>query len=164
MKRAQEPKEAPTSLDLKRYVPALVSQLENKLTMTASAIYLANLGIGATEMRIVVLLGTQSHVSGNKIGLAIGLDKSAVSRALKSLRAHGLIDITKAHGRRRSVVLTRAGRDVHDRGVELSIRREERLLRRFTRAEREALISYLNRMLGNMPLVSALHSGGQRAS
>jgi DNA-binding MarR family transcriptional regulator len=143
-------------LDLEQYVPALVTLLENKLTNTASVIYRQTFGIGATEMRIVVLLGSRSKISGNQIGQAIGLDKAAVSRALKSLEAVGLITIEPGYGRRRQMMLTAAGRKVHDRGVIISLRREECLLTNFTRAEHKALVGFLNRMLAQMPAVSAI--------
>lgn len=156
MKQLAEKRNAQTILDLERYVPALVTLLENKLTNTASIIYRQTFGIGATEMRIIVLLGTQSNVSGNQIGQAIGLDKAAVSRALKSLEALGVIAIAAGHGRRRDVMLTPAGRKVHDKGVAISLRREERLLTDFAPTEREALIGFLNRMLAHMPMVSAV--------
>jgi DNA-binding MarR family transcriptional regulator len=156
LKQLAEKRNAHTILDLERYVPALVTLLENKLTNTASIIYRQTFGVGATEMRIIVLLGTQSNVSGNQIGQAIGLDKAAVSRALKSLEVMGLIAIAAGHGRRRDVMLTPAGRKVHDKGVAISLRREERLLTGFTHAEHEALIDLLNRMLAHMPAVSAV--------
>lgn len=158
MQRAVERTPAGKSLDLQRYIPALVSILENKLTNSASSVYRENFGIGATEMRIIVQLGNQSSMSGNQIGQAIALDKAAVSRALKSLEALGLIDICAGHGRRRAVALTRAGETLHARGVAISLLREERLLEGFSAAEREVLIAFLNRMLGNMSLVGAVVS------
>lgn len=156
MKRLLETRNSHTILDLQRYVPALVTFLENRLTNTASVIYRETLGIGATEMRIIILLGTRSSVSGNEIGQAIGLDKAAVSRALKSLEAQRLVDVTAGFGRRRDVTLTASGRKVHDKGVAISLRREERLLAGFTQAERKSLVEFLNRMIAQMPGVSAV--------
>jgi DNA-binding MarR family transcriptional regulator len=156
LKRFLDTRNAHTILDLQRYVPALVTFLENKLTNTASIIYRETFGIGATEMRIIVLLGTCSSVSGNEIGQAIGLDKAAVSRALKSLEALGLIAVTAGFGRRRDVILTASGRKVHDKGVAISLRREERLLTGFSQPEQKVLVEFLNRMIAQMPAVSAV--------
>jgi DNA-binding MarR family transcriptional regulator len=158
LKRLPEERNAYTVLNLGRYVPALVTLLENRLTNTASAIYRETLGVGATEMRVIVLLGVQSNISGNQIGQAIGVDKAAVSRALKSLEALDLITVTAGHGRRRVVILTPAGRKLHDKGVAISLKREERLLADFSNVEREALIDFLKRMLAQMPAVSAVAS------
>lgn len=146
---------SPATLDLQRYIPALISILENKLTNTASAVYRRHFGIGATEMRIVVQLGGRPRMSGSQIGQAAALDKAAVSRALKSLRSLGLITITAGHGRRTAVALTRTGAALYQKGVALSRLREQYLLAGLSAAERETVIRFLTRMLDNMPLVSA---------
>lgn len=148
------------TLDLQSYVPALVTLLANRLTNSGSAIYRQELGVGATEMRVIVILGSQPDISGIRIGTITGLDKAAVSRALRTLEALGLITIKAdpEHGRRQSIALTAAGRLLHDRGVVLSLERENRLLESFTSRERKLVISLLNRMLTNMPAVESIAS------
>lgn len=151
------------SLNLQRYVPALISILENKLTNTASAVYRRRFGIGATEMRIIVQLGQQPRLSGSQIGQAAALDKAAVSRALKSLHSLGLITIRANRGRAQSVALTRAGLALHQKGVALSLLREQCLLTGLSAAERESVVRLLTRMLNNIPLLSAAAEEAQSA-
>jgi DNA-binding MarR family transcriptional regulator len=150
----KRPVKSATGLDLQRYVPALISVLENKLTNTASAVYRRHFGIGATEMRIVVQLGQRARMSGSQIGQAAALDKAAVSRALKSLRSLGLITVTAASGRTKAISLTRSGEALYEKGVTISRLREQYLLAGLSAAERELAVRLLTRMLDNMPLVS----------
>lgn len=146
------------TLDLQRYVPALVTIVSNRLTNSASMIYRRRLGVGATEMRVIVILAAERNISGHRIVTITGLDKAAVSRALRSLEAMKLISIgvDPSHGRRQSIALTRAGERLHAQGFAISLEREDLLLKGFSRQERELAISVLNRMLTNLPLLEAL--------
>ena len=147
------------TLDLQRYVPALVTLLSNRLTNSGSAIYRRRLGVGATEMRCHRNFGRRTqHSSGHRIVTITGLDKAAVSRALKSLEAMKLITVgaDPSHGRRQSIALTRAGERLHEQGFAISLEREDLLLEGFSRQERELAITLLNRMLTNLPPLEAL--------
>jgi DNA-binding MarR family transcriptional regulator len=121
-------------------------------------IYRRRLGVGATEMRVIVILAAERNISGHRIVTITGLDKAAVSRALRSLEAMKLISIgvDPSHGRRQSIALTRAGERLHAQGFAISLEREDLLLKGFSRQERELAISVLNRMLTNLPLLEAL--------
>lgn len=146
------------TLDLQRYVPALVTLLSNRLTNSGSMIYRSLLGVGASEMRVIVLLAAEPNISGNRIGMVTGLDKAAVSRALKSLESSKLITVSAdpSHHRRQSIALTRLGERLHERGFAISLEREELLLKGLTRQERDLAIDLLNRMLTNLPALEAL--------
>src|ERR1700739_4352855 len=109
MHRAQGRSAGPgKTLDIERYVPALITVIANRLTSSASVIYRQRLGIGATEMRVIVIVATQPDISGIRIGKITGLDKAAVSRALRSLQARRLIAVEADpdHGRRQNITLT----------------------------------------------------------
>jgi DNA-binding MarR family transcriptional regulator len=149
------------ALDLQRYVPALVTLLSTRLTNSGSTIYRKRLGIGATEMRVIVILAAERNISGNRIGAMTGTDKALVSRALKSLEALKLITVSAdpTHGRRQSIALTRAGERVHEQGLAISLQREDLLLKGFSRQERELAVELLNRMVVNLPALETLAEG-----
>jgi DNA-binding MarR family transcriptional regulator len=145
-------------LNLERYVPALITILANRLTMSGSTVYRQLLGVGATEMRVIVIVAAQPNISGIRIGKITGLDKAAVSRALKSLESLGLIKVTAdtSHVRRQSISLTRLGRLLHTDGMVISLERERRLLKGFGRQQHSELIRLLNLMIANLGEVAAL--------
>ena len=84
-----------TQLDLKVYVPALVTFLANKLSSGASNCYRKHFNIGVVEWRILALLRVERSITANRICQVIGLDKAAVSRALKSLHKRELVLFAK---------------------------------------------------------------------
>lgn len=135
-------------LDLNRYVPGLVTFLSNKLSSGASACYRKHYGIGVVEWRMLSMLAVENGISGNRICQVIGLDKSAVSRALQALESAGHVrSETDAQDARRSTVsLTVAGRALHDRVLTTAIEREQRLLSDLSANEVDTLINLLNRL------------------
>lgn len=146
------------TLDLQRYIPALVTVLSNRLTNSASATYRRVLGVGATEMRVIVILASKPKISGIRIGAITGLDRAAVSRALKSLESLKLITVSAdpSHGRRQSITLTRLGERLHERGLAISLEREDLLLKGLSRQERQLAIDLLHRMIVNLPALDDL--------
>ncbi len=143
-------------LDLNRYVPALLTFLANKLATGASGTYRKHFGIGVVEWRLLALLAVEDAITANRICQAIGLDKSAVSRALQTLETAGNVtgQADSRDGRRYTVSLTPQGRALHDRVLKVALERERRLLSDFTAQEVDTLIDLLGRMQAKVPLVN----------
>ena len=82
----------------------------------------------------------------------IGLDKAAVSRSVRGMKAAGNVDLQRSGGEqiRQAIALTRKGLALHDRIVKLSLARERQLLKGFSAAERKLLINFLSRMHGQV--------------
>jgi len=144
------------TLDLHRYVPALLVFLANKFTNGTSNLYLKNFGVGAIEWRCMGLIAIERWASPNRICQVIGLDKAAVSRSLRSLEKKELVEIRSSSQRSRylEVALTEKGCRLYDRMIKVAFERERRLLADIAPDELEALISMLNRMLRRMPMVN----------
>lgn len=135
-------------LDLNTYVPAQVTFLANKLSSGASACYRKHFGVGIVEWRIFALLKIEHSISANRICQVIGLDKAAVSRALKTLNAQGYVSFTKDENDARSslVSLTKDGATLHDQVLKVALAREEILLQRLTDEEISTLLILLEKL------------------
>lgn len=135
-------------LDLDRYVPAMLTFLANKLSTGASLSYRKHFGIGVVEWRLIALLAVEDKITANRICQVIGLDKSAVSRALQTLEAAGRIggQVDSKDARRYTVSLTAEGKALHDRVLKVALERERRLLSDLSPAEVDTLVDLLGRL------------------
>ncbi len=136
------------ALNLDNYVPAYLTYLVGKISNSASAIYRPQFGVGITDWRIMALLATEPWISAGRICDVIGLDKAAVSRSVRGMKAAGIVDLQRSGDDRvrQAIALTRKGLKLHDRIVKISLARERQLLRGFSATERELLINFLSRM------------------
>ena len=148
-------------LDLDRYVPALLTFLTNKLSSGASACYRTHFGIGVVEWRVLSMLGVEDRITANRVCQVVGLDKSAVSRALQVLEKDGYVasQVDEKDARRYSVSLTAKGRDLHERVLVAALERERRLLADFSASEVDVLIDLLTRMHGQVEYTNAFVPG-----
>jgi DNA-binding MarR family transcriptional regulator len=143
-------------IDQETNVPALITFIANKLSSSASTAYRGELGVGLIEWRVLVQLAIEPNISANRICAIVGLDKAAVSRAVRSLADRGLVKVSADNGRRNSLALTPAGRRLHDRGMPVARERERRLLTGLSATERDILIRLLTRLHERLPRVAAL--------
>jgi len=152
-----------TPLNLDRYVPALLTFLTNKMSSGASACYRKHFGIGIVEWRLLAMLAVESHISANRMVQVIGLDKSAVSRALQVLERDGHVstEVDTKDARRYTVSLTPSGRKLHDRVLVTALERERLLLARLDDKEVETLIDFLHRMSAQLDEVNAVEPDAQ---
>jgi DNA-binding MarR family transcriptional regulator len=150
---------ARTVLDLDNYVPALVNFVSNKLSAGASKTYRKLFGVGVTEWRIISLLAIEPNISANRICQVIGFDKALVSRAIQQMADRGYVSNgpDPSDARKKTVTLTRAGYDLHDRIIEVALEREQLLLSDFTPTERRILVDLLRRMHAQVAVVNAYH-------
>ncbi|NNM71379.1 MarR family winged helix-turn-helix transcriptional regulator [Enterovirga aerilata] len=150
-----EPGSGPV-LDLRRYVPGLLTFLANKLSRSASALYQREFGVNVTEWRIMSQLAIEPGIPASRICQVIGFDKGPVSRSLAAMEKRGIvtIEVDKADARRRVIALTGHGRALHDRIIAVALERERRLLACLSAEERELLIASLNAMHENLSAVN----------
>jgi DNA-binding MarR family transcriptional regulator len=145
-----------------RYVPYLLGRISKGIASAASALYRQRLGVGINDSRIVVVLGRRPRITAKELSEDTSLNKSVISRSLGVLRAKGIVRIDDSNGLRQ-VELTAAGLDLHDRISHVALDREQLMLKGFSQQEKQALISYLHRMLKNVPLANSYNPlGGSR--
>ena len=145
-------------IDMDTYTPALITWLANKLSASASSLYLDAFGIGVIEWRIMATLAGEPEISGARICHVVGLDKAAVSRGFLKLSKAGLID-WRGTERLRLAALSPAGRRLHDKVVPVALERERRLLEGLTQDQRAVLVSTLHKLLDNLSLVNDFKLG-----
>lgn len=143
-------------LDLNRYVPALLVWVSNKLSSSASQRYRQKFDLGVTDWRVLAYIELYPWSTGSEVCQLIGLDKAAVSRSLTCLGSMGLV-ISRPSGLRKiQYATTEAGKEMYSTMLKTALAREEALLSGFSHAERDLLITFLHRLLNNLPAVDAV--------
>lgn len=141
-------------IDGDRYVPALLSVLNNRLSSGASQLYLRQFGVGINEWRILSVLSNTPGSNTVHICETVSMHKTVASRSLREMEAKGLLRIEKRDGQR-LMALTRDGQALHDRIALIALRREELLVGGFSASERDTLLEFLRRMRANLAEVEA---------
>lgn len=146
-------------LDLKRYIPALVNFLSNKLSSGASKCYRKNFAIGIIEWRVLAMLKVESDITANRICQVIGLDKAAISRAVKQLVEAGYVRLKQDPEDARSSLLqlNTKGHELHDRILPIALERERLLLSGIDEEELDVAIRVLSKLHENVKLVDAFN-------
>jgi DNA-binding MarR family transcriptional regulator len=141
-----------TQLDLDCYVPFFLSSIGNKLSRGASRIYLARFGVGVNEWRLLANLKVCGAASAGAICEASGINKAAASRAAGRLQELGLVHAVgdPSDGRSRTLSLTKAGVELHDRIIVVALKRERALLNGLSDTERHQLIELLRKLYANV--------------
>lgn len=140
-------------LDLDHYVPGLLLWLSNKMAGSASSLYRARFDLGVTEWRMISFFQIYPWATASQACDLMGIDKAAVSRSIATLRESGWLQSRPDGLRRVEYALTAPGRKLHDRMARLAVAREDALLTGFSPNEREQLLNYLHRLLGNLDAV-----------
>ena len=141
-------------LDLESYVPFFLSAVGNRMSRGASRTYLERFGIGVNEWRLLANLRASPGTTAGEICARSGIDKAAVSRALRVLHDRDCLEPAgdgTGDARARSLRLTPQGEALHDQVLEVALKREARLLAGFSPDEREMLINFLRRLYANIP-------------
>lgn len=135
------------------YVPALVTWLYNKTATDASRLYRRRFGVGLAEWRILAYLGIHGKGTNAEICEYIGLDKSAVSRSISSLKSRGYLLTQPRNGRDIEVRLTPQGLRIGNRILAVALELESKLMQGVSAKDKRALIKTMNIMLANLPRV-----------
>lgn len=149
--------EAPArTLSLDDDLSVLVVRAANKLTAHSSNVLRSRYGIGAIEWRMLVMLTLESNISAARASEVVGIDKSAVSRALAGMRENGLVAglENRRDPRRKTWKLTPRGRQLHDRIYIWARERDDKMLASSPTSDREAAKAVLRKIIayfGNNP-------------
>ena len=98
----------------------------------------------ATRGFILSTLRDGTTLNQNQIATLLGLDRTVVHRAIKSLAKEGLVSEQRAKsGRAMRVRLTAKGRKYRERLIEARVTADESVRRQMTSEERETLLRLL---------------------
>lgn len=145
------------TLNRNRYITFHLVNLANTLSRSASRLYLNLFGVGVIEWRILSILAIESNVTAGHVCQSIDLDAAAASRSIKTLEKHEFITLTKddRDSRKRLIVLTEKGRELHDKILKIAMKRHEILIKNMTKTQVDELLSMLNHLDENLQSVLA---------
>jgi DNA-binding MarR family transcriptional regulator len=148
--------DCPLTLDLDRYVPALLVWVSNKLSASASQLYRGLFDLGVTDWRVLAYIHIYPWSTGAQVCALIGLDKAAVSRSFGFLEGRGLLRSRHSGLRKVEYTTTAEGARLYQKVLKLAMARERALLTGYSPGERTALIQSLHRLLNNLAAVDAV--------
>lgn len=150
-KTASVTTEIAKTLSLDDDLSVLVVRAANKLTAHSSNVLRSRYGIGAIEWRMLVMLTLESNISAARVSEVVGIDKSAVSRALSGLLESGLVAARQSprDPRRKTWKLTRKGQTLHDRIFVWARERDDTMLASTSEADREAAKTVLRNIIAS---------------
>lgn len=128
-------------INLRSTVAFRVLGIAAKLTQGFLQSYTTRFGIGLPEWRSLGMLGQFGPMPSIRIAELADMDRGSISRAVARLEGGDLVRRADdpAHKRRQIVVLTAAGRRLHDRIAVVAQIRQQRILALLSPAERSAL-------------------------
>jgi DNA-binding MarR family transcriptional regulator len=134
------------------YIPYFLTAVNNALSRGASARYVRDFGVGIGEWRVMSMLAIEPGIAAARICAVVAMDKGAVSRALCRLETLKLLRTThsKSDPRRRSLSLTRAGYDLHDKILGAALEREAALTGGVDPDDLEAFLRVMRIMRANV--------------
>ena len=131
--------------EVNSYLAAYIMGVANRLANGASNYYRGHFGMGMSEWRTMMAVGTTSNRIIREVAEMADLDYAAASKSLKLLKARGLVQIEQTNRRGRAAIasLTAEGLELHKLLRAAARRRHKRLVEAFTREELEQLWSLL---------------------
>lgn len=117
-------------LQLESFLPYLVNNLADRISNGLSRIYATEYGLSIPEWRILANLAEHGVLNAKQIVATTSMEKSKVSRAVKSLADRGLIlqQRKAADNRARDLALTEAGLSLYAELVPRALAWEGQLL------------------------------------
>ena len=148
---------AATDAEVNRYLAAYIMGVANRLANGASNHYRKRFGMGMSEWRAMMAIGTSTHRIVREVAEMADLDYAAASKSLKVLEGRGLVAIEQTQRRGRAAIasLTPAGLAVYRQLRESARRRQQRLLATFSAEDVETLWSLLRRIEAQVPAMNA---------
>ena len=146
-------------LDRDRYVPYFLTVIANAASTSASQVYLRRYGVGVNDWRVLTHLGLEPGCTAQVVSNVLQVDKSVVSRSVKTLVDQGLIAVEATPGFRR-LYLTAAGAALHREMMPVVLERERILLDGLAPEEVDQLLGLLRRVQVNLPALAAYDPPG----
>ncbi|MEP3245589.1 MAG: MarR family winged helix-turn-helix transcriptional regulator [Sneathiella sp.] len=139
-------------INIDTYAPFFLAAVNNALSRGASQLYIKKFGIGIVSWRVLSMLAIEPGVTAVRICDVIHLDKSATSRALKSLHEDGFLKFiaSSSDPRSRRWWLNDRGYELHDKILELALQREKILLEDVDEKDHQAFMRVMKIMQGNL--------------
>lgn len=146
-----------TNLRLERFLPAIITLISNRLVSTGTVTYGAAFDIGLMDVRVMTIIAAEPNISATRIVEAVGLNKGAVSRVLKSLVERELVVAAAPFDPRRHLyALTSKGRRISNAAIKVANMRHDVLLEGLSEEQVATLVELLNVLVKNTQKLKAL--------
>ena len=131
-----------------QHITVLLVSIGLRLNRGASAYYRAAFDLGMAEWRLLLVLGSTEALNVGELSAAADLDKAAVSRSLVLLEERKLVSVvqTRTRGRAAIAKLTPEGKKLSARLMQVSLQRQARLFKNFTKADKQRLNALLTQL------------------
>ena len=140
-----------------RYMAAYIMGVANRLANGASNYYRSKFGLGMTEWRTMLAIGTSDHRIVREVAEKADLDYAAASKSLRLLEQRGLVQMeqTSRRGRAALAKLSPDGLAVYRQLLDAGRRRQKRLLQGFSPDEVDLLWALLRRLEDRISYMNA---------
>ncbi len=131
---------------------ARIQDVSDNLMRKTDALLRASVGISVNEWRVLAAIAATPHATARIVVLETGLDKSWVSRLVRSLQERGFLQTAQdaSDGRRKRLALTDQGKTVLETAISAVRSLQSQLLNGFSATEHEALPRLLSRLQREM--------------
>jgi DNA-binding MarR family transcriptional regulator len=131
-----------------QHITVLLVSIGLRLNRGATAYYRRAFDLGMAEWRLLLVLNSTKSLNVGELSEAADLDKAAVSRSLTVLEERKLVSIeqTRTRGRAAIAKLTAEGRKLSSQLMQVSLARQARLFKDFSRADKERLNALLQQL------------------
>jgi len=135
-------------LRLERFLPYVLANLAERVSARLFDIYGAEFGLSVAEWRVLANLAQHGTLNAKQVVDLTVMEKSTVSRAVKSLAARALLRRKTASndGRAKNLTLTPAGKALYRKIVPEVLAWETRLLEGLNAAEYRDLLYLLEKL------------------
>ncbi|MDT8439792.1 MAG: MarR family transcriptional regulator [Wenzhouxiangellaceae bacterium] len=127
--------------ELEHFLPYRLSLLSNRISNAIARAYRDRFDLSVTEWRVLAILGRHPGTSARDVARKSGMDKVAISRAVRRLLEAGRIEREPNRSDRRELLLrlSDSGRAIHDQVVPAALAFERKLEAALEPGEREQL-------------------------
>lgn len=145
-------------IDPENFTPRLLALLSNALVWRESHELRRRFGLGTNDWRVISAIALRPGMAATDVSEFIGVNKAVVSKSVNTLVGRDLIVLLDGPRGSRPMYLTRAGAEMHDDMLPISMRGQDIVLAHLTQAEIERLNELLRRMLDETRELQTLES------
>jgi len=118
----------PNALDPNNFTPRLLALVSNSLVRQESSRLREEFGLGTNDWRVISAVATRPGSSATEVSEFLSLNKALISGSVSGLVARQLIVLRDGPRGSRPMYLTRAGAEMHDAMLPISLRGQDIIL------------------------------------
>lgn len=145
-------------LDPESFTPRLFALLSNSLVWRESHEMRRQFNLGTNEWRVISALAVHPGFSASEVSEFLVMNKAIISKSVTTLVERGLVVLADGARGSRPMYLTRAGAEMHESMLPISMRGQEIILAHLTPEEVSRLNTILRKMLEEMQALRSIEN------